>query len=181
MLTLPNVLTLIRIAFIPLLFVLLFFPEKIISFFSALCFLIASITDFLDGFLARRRNSITRLGKILDPLADKLLITACLVMLISLHNIPAWIVAIIVSREMAITGLRGAAAIEGLVIPAETLGKKKTAFQIAAIFFLLLHYKYFQVDFHQIGTVLLLIALVLTVWSGLVYFYKFFYDMSRIH
>jgi CDP-diacylglycerol---glycerol-3-phosphate 3-phosphatidyltransferase len=180
MLNLPNILTLSRIAFIPVLFILLFFPDKTASFFAALCFALASLTDFLDGFFARRRNSITRLGKILDPLADKLLITACLIMLIPLHEVAAWMVAIIVTREIAITGLRGIAAIEGLVIPAETLGKKKTAFQVVAVFSLLLHYEYFHINFYQIGNVLLFFAMLLAVWSGLVYFYRFFYLIDLI-
>jgi CDP-diacylglycerol---glycerol-3-phosphate 3-phosphatidyltransferase len=180
MLNLPNILTLSRIAFIPVLFILLFFHGKTASFFAALCFALASLTDFLDGFFARRRNSITRLGKILDPLADKLLITACLIMLIPLHGVAAGVVAIIVTREIAITGLRGIAAIEGLVIPAETLGKKKTAFQVVAVFSLLLHYEYFHLNFHQIGNVLLFFAMLLAVWSGLVYFYRFSYLINRI-
>ena len=180
MLNLPNILTLSRIAFIPVLFILLFFPGKTTSFFAALCFALASFTDFLDGFFARKRNSITRLGKILDPLADKLLITACLIMLIPLHEVAAWVVAIIVSREIAITGLRGIAAIEGLVIPAETLGKKKTAFQVVAVFSLLLHYKYFHINFHQIGNILLFFAMLLAVWSGLVYFYRFSFLINLI-
>jgi CDP-diacylglycerol--glycerol-3-phosphate 3-phosphatidyltransferase len=180
MLNLPNILTLSRIAFIPVLFILLFFSGKTASFFAALCFSLASLTDFFDGFFARRRNSITRLGKILDPLADKLLINACLIMLIPLHEVAAWVVAIIVTREIAITGLRGIAAIEGLVIPAETLGKKKTAFQVVAVFSLLLHYEYFHINFHQIGNVLLFFAMLLAVWSGLVYFYRFFYLIDLI-
>ena len=180
MFTLPNVLTLIRIAFIPVLFVVLFFPGKLASLFAAVLFMIASLTDFFDGFLARRRNSVTRLGKVLDPLADKLLISVCLIMLISVHQIPAWAVVIIVAREMAITGLRGAAAVEGLVIPAETLGKRKAAIQVMAVFFLLLHYQYFHVDSHQIGMVLLYVALLLTVWSGMVYFYRFSCVISNV-
>ena len=180
MLNLPNFLTLTRIAFIPVLFILLFFPGKAASFFAALCFSLASLTDFLDGFFARRRNSITRLGKALDPLADKLLITACLIMLIPLHGVDAWVVAIIVSRELAITGLRGIGAIEGLVIPSEKLGKIKTAMQVVAIFFLLIHYEYFQVNFHQIGTILLYAAMFLSVWSGLAYLYRFSYLLSII-
>ena len=173
MLNLPNILTLSRIALIPVLFILLFFPGKTASFFAAFCFALASLTDFLDGYFARKRNSITRLGKILDPLADKLLVSACLIMLIPLHGVAAWVVAIIVSREIAITGLRGIAAIEGLVIPAEKLGKQKTAFQVFAVLSLLLHYEYFHLNFHQIGNVLLFLAMLLTVWSGLVYFYRF--------
>jgi len=173
MLNLPNSLTIARIGLIPVLFLLLFFPGKIAGFFAALCFLVASLTDFLDGFLARRRNSVTYLGKILDPLADKLLITACLIMLISLRGVDAWIVTIIVCREIAVTGLRGIAAIEGLVIPASNLGKKKTALQVVAIFFLLIHYEYLSINFHQIGRILLFLAMILSVYSGLIYFYRF--------
>lgn len=179
MLNLPNFLTLVRIAFIPVLFVLLFFPGKLVSFVAALCFSLASLTDFFDGFLARKRNSVTQVGKILDPLADKLLVTACLIMLISLRNVQAWIVAIIVCREIAVTGLRGVAAAEGLLIPAETMGKKKTALQITAIICLLLHYEYFQIDFHQVGMGVLIVAMILTVWSGCIYFYKFSRVLSR--
>jgi CDP-diacylglycerol--glycerol-3-phosphate 3-phosphatidyltransferase len=177
---LPNILTLIRIAFIPVLFILLFFPEKKASFFAALCFALAALTDFLDGFFARRKNCITRLGTILDPLADKLLITACLIMLIPLHDVAAPMVVIIISRELAITGLRGIAAIEGFVIPAGKLGKQKTAFQVMAIFSLLLHYEYFHINFHQVGNVLLIFAMLLAVWSGLVYFYRFSYLFNHI-
>lgn len=176
MLNLPNTLTLIRIGFVPVIFGLLFFPGKIAGLFAAVCFLIASLTDFLDGFFARRRNSITSVGKILDPLADKLLVIVCLIMLIPLHNVPAWIVTIIVVREIAVTGLRGVAATKGLIIPAGSWGKKKTIFQIVATISLLLHYEYFQLDLHKIGIVVLIIAMVLTVWSGLVYLYRFFQE-----
>jgi CDP-diacylglycerol--glycerol-3-phosphate 3-phosphatidyltransferase len=179
MLNLPNVLTLIRIAFIPVLFVLLFFPGKLIAFVAALCFSIASLTDFFDGFLARRRNSVTQIGKILDPLADKLLVTACLIMLIPLRNVQAWVVTIIVCREIAVTGLRGIAAADGLIMPAESMGKKKTAFQIAAIICLLLHYEYFCIDLHRVGMGLLIVAMVLTVWSGCIYFFRFSRSLNQ--
>jgi len=179
MLNLPNFLTLVRIAFIPVLFFLLFFPEKLAGFLAALCFSIASLTDFLDGFFARRRNSVTQIGKMLDPLADKLLVAACLIMLVSLRNVPGWVVAIIVCREIAVTGLRGVAAAQGMVLPAEAMGKKKTALQITAIICLLLHYEYFHLDFHQVGMGLLLVAMVLTVWSGCTYFYRFSRTMRQ--
>jgi len=174
MFNLPNTLTFIRIGFIPIIFGLLFFPGKIFGLLAAICFLIASLTDFLDGFFARRRNSVTSIGKILDPLADKLLIVVCLIMLIPLHDVPAWIVAIIVLREIAITGLRGLAASEGIIIPAESWGKKKTIFQIVAIIALMLHYEYFGLDLHKIGIAVLIIAMVLTLWSGLVFSCRFF-------
>ena len=174
MFNLPNSLTLVRIALIPVLFVLLFFPGKVAAWIAAACFTVASLTDLLDGFFARRYNSVTRVGKFLDPLADKLLVAVCLIMLIPLRGIPAWIVAIIISREIAVTGLRGVAAAEGMVMPADTMGKKKTAFQDVAIICLLIRYDYFSLNFHLIGMGLLVIAMVLGVWSGVEYFWKFF-------
>ena len=174
MLNLPNSLTLIRIGFIPILFVLMFYQGKPAAWAAATCYIVASVTDLLDGFLARRYDSVTRIGKFLDPLADKLLVTVCLIMLIPLRDVPAWIVAIIISREIAVTGLRGLAAAEGIIMPADTMGKKKAAFQAVAISALLIHYKYFTVDCHKVGMVVLVIAMILGVWSGIDYFWKFF-------
>lgn len=179
MLNLPNSLTLLRIALIPVLFCLLFYAGRAAGLAAAFCFLIASLTDFLDGFLARRRNSITRIGKFLDPLADKLLVAVCLIMLVPLRDVPAGIVAVIISREIAITGLRGVAAIEGILMPADALGKKKTAFQDVAIIFLLIHYEYGGLNFHPIGIVLLVIAMILGLWSGLAYYYRFCRELRQ--
>ena len=179
MLNLPNSLTLIRIAIIPVLYVLLLDSGRTAGLMAVVCFLIASLTDFLDGFLARRHNAITRIGKFLDPLADKLLVAVCLIMLIPLHNVHAGIVAVIISREIAITGLRGVAAIEGMVMPADTLGKQKTAFQDVAIICLLIHYTYAGINFHSIGMILLVIAMILGVVSGLAYAYRFYMKVHQ--
>ena len=122
---LPNSLTLFRVACIPVLVILLFFPNKLTSFLAALVFALASISDLLDGFLARRRQLVTTFGKFLDPLADKLIVSAALIMLIPLDRAPAWMVVVIVGRELAITGLRSMAVSEGKVISADELGKKK--------------------------------------------------------
>jgi CDP-diacylglycerol--glycerol-3-phosphate 3-phosphatidyltransferase len=170
---LPNSLTLFRIACIPVLVLLLFFPHKATSFLAAVVFGLASISDLLDGFLARRQQLVTTFGKFLDPLADKLVVSAALIMLIPLGRAPAWMVVVIVGRELAITGLRSMALSEGKVISADELGKKKMVFQIVAILGLLLHYEYFGINFHAIGMFFLWLAVVLTLWSGINYFRRF--------
>ena len=170
---LPNSLTLFRVACIPVLIVLLFFPHKATSFLAAVVFGLASISDLLDGFLARRQQLVTNFGKFLDPLADKLVVSAALIMLIPLGRAPAWMVVVIVGRELAITGLRSVAVSEGKVISADELGKKKMVFQIVAILGLLLHYEYFGINFHAVGMFFLWLAVALTLWSGFNYFRRF--------
>ena len=170
---LPNTLSGIRLACIAPLFVFLNFQGRWASFFAALVFGLASVTDILDGYFARKYGTITVLGKFLDPLADKLLISITMIMLIPLDRIPVWIVIVIIAREMAVTGLRGIAVSEGIVIQAGTLGKYKTIFQSVAMVQLCLHYSYFDVDFHVVGMVFLWAALILTLWSGWEYFRQF--------
>lgn len=170
---LPNSLTLFRVACIPVLVILLFFPHKATSFLAALVFGLASISDLLDGFLARRQQLVTTFGKFLDPLADKLIVSAALIMLIPLGRAPAWMVVVIVGRELAITGLRSMAVSEGKVISADELGKKKMVFQIVAILGLLLHYEYFGINLHAVGMFFLWLAVVVTLWSGVNYFRRF--------
>jgi CDP-diacylglycerol--glycerol-3-phosphate 3-phosphatidyltransferase len=167
---LPNTLSTMRLVLIPAVVICLYFPGRLGSFLAALFFGLAAITDLLDGFYARRYKVVTPLGKFLDPLADKLLVSATMIMLVALGRIPAWIVILIVGREMAVTGLRGIAVIEGKVIEASSLGKYKTIFQSVALICLSLHYRYLKVDFHAVGMIFLWGALILTMWSGWVYF-----------
>ena len=174
MLNLPNLLTIIRILVIPFMVIFLFFPGKWAAFFATILFSTAAITDLLDGYIARRQGAVTLLGKALDPLADKLLITAALIMLIPLGRVPAWMALVIISREIAVTGLRGISAGEGAVISASSLGKYKTIFQDTALISLLLHYEYLCIDFHVVGMFFLWIALAVTIWSGIDYFSRFF-------
>ncbi len=171
---LPNILSLVRIGASPLLILLLLSPGKTLSIISAVIFLAVCLTDWLDGYLARTRGSVTSLGKFLDPLADKLLIVTALIMLISLERVPAWMVALIVSREIAVTGLRTMAVRSGIVIGATWLGKLKTISQITAITALLLHHQLWGIDFQLLGTWLIWLALVVTIWSGVDYFVRFF-------
>lgn len=170
---LPNSLTIFRIALIPVLVFFLFSPTKLSSFLAVVVFSIASITDWLDGYIARKQGIVTTLGKFLDPIADKLLVAAALIMLVGLGRVPAWMVVIIIGREIAVTGLRSIASSEGIVIAASDLGKGKTIFQISALIGLLIHYEYLGIDFHATGMAILWIALVMTAWSGFDYFYKF--------
>ncbi|MCK4389231.1 MAG: CDP-diacylglycerol--glycerol-3-phosphate 3-phosphatidyltransferase [Desulfobacterales bacterium] len=169
----PNQLTLYRIASIPVLIVLLMFSGKVCAFLAAIVFSAASLTDLLDGLFARRRGLESTLGKFLDPLADKLLISAALIMLIPHGRVTAWMAFVIIGREIAVTGLRAILSEKGVVMGASELGKYKIVFQIAAIIPLLIHYTYFNIDFHTVGKVLLWIALILTVWSGARYMVKF--------
>lgn len=168
-----NYLTLSRVAMTPLIVFCLFFDGKLAAFLASFIFSIASITDWLDGHLARKHNTVSSFGKFLDPLADKLLVMGTMVMLIPLGRIPAWVVAAILAREFAITGLRGMASNEGIVLAASKLGKYKTGFQIASLIGLTMHYEYYGFDFHLWGMGLLWIALFYTLWSGYEYMKQF--------
>ena len=192
-LNLPNVITMARIAAIPLLCFLLLSPGRENGlllppvqdscFWAAALFAVASVTDWLDGYLARRMGIVTVFGKFLDPIADKLIVMAALIMILPFDRVPAWMVLVILGREMVITGLRAIASDEGIVIHASNLGKYKTIFQLVAIIGLLLHYDYrwfFSVDhpllvvnMHHVGMFYLWIATIITIWSGLDYLYKF--------
>jgi CDP-diacylglycerol--glycerol-3-phosphate 3-phosphatidyltransferase len=145
---------------------------------AAVIFALASITDYLDGFLARRYNLVTNLGKLLDPLADKLLVIGAMIMLVEMNRLPGWMALVVVAREVGITALRGVASDQGMVIAASQLGKYKTATQMPALVLLILYYKipvfyFFPVNCYIVGMVLFAFAVILTVWSGLDYFIKF--------
>ena len=180
---LPNILTMMRIATIPLLAVLLMSPSRSAGFWAAAVFAIASITDWLDGYLARRMGIVTVFGKFLDPIADKLIVMAVLIMILPFDRVPAWMVLVILGREIIITGLRGIASTEGIVIQASDLGKFKTIFQLVALIGLTLHYNYnwffgiphplLTVDMHNVGMFFLWIATILTIWSGVDYLIRF--------
>ncbi len=170
---LPNCITMLRIGVIPILFLLILNPGRILSLIIAILFIIAAVTDLLDGYIARKYSIVTRMGKLLDPLADKLIVSTAMIMLIPIGRIPAWIVAIIIIRDLAVDGLRSIASTEGFVIHASRLGKQKTLCQIFAVSALLIHYPLFGASAHTVGIVILYLALILTVWSGVDYFLKF--------
>jgi CDP-diacylglycerol--glycerol-3-phosphate 3-phosphatidyltransferase len=172
-LSLPNGVTILRILAIPFILVLLFYMGRGYQLLTGLLFLAAAVTDTLDGYLARSRGMVTTLGKFLDPLADKLLVVTALIALVPAREVPVWIVIVIVGREIAITGLRGIAVSQDIIISASTLGKYKTVFEVASIFFLILNGSYFFLNFRPIGMVLLWLALGIAVISGVDYFRKY--------
>lgn len=179
----PNRITISRILLIPVFMVLmlvdfnwgemtLFGATMPVShFIGALVFIFASLTDWVDGYYARKYNLVTTFGKFLDPLADKLLVSAALIILVELGFAASWIVIIIISREFAVTGLRLVLAGEGEVVAAGGLGKIKTTAQILAISSLLLYNTIFTLVNIPFGDIMLYVALIFTVWSGWDYFY----------
>ncbi|MHB1404524.1 MAG: CDP-diacylglycerol--glycerol-3-phosphate 3-phosphatidyltransferase [Desulfitobacteriaceae bacterium] len=176
---LPNRLTLVRIILVPVFMVFLLlqvpkghtiFPHQDIV--AAFIFILASTTDGLDGYIARKRGQVTVLGKFMDPLADKLLVSAALISLVELGDVPAWLAWVIISREFAVTGLRAIAAADGQVIAASKLGKIKTVTQVVAISAILLKDWPFSLVGIQIGQPILYIALLFTIVSGVDYLAK---------
>ncbi|WP_291323254.1 CDP-diacylglycerol--glycerol-3-phosphate 3-phosphatidyltransferase [Desulfonatronospira sp.] len=174
MFNLPNSLTFARIATVPLLVVLLYFPSRTTAAAAMLIFIIASLTDLFDGLLARRYNQVTKMGKFLDPLADKILITAVLIMLVHNGWLQAWIAIVIITREITVTGLRAIAAEQSIVISADRYGKLKTIFQVVALCPLMLHYTWWGFDPNLLGQVLIHIAMILAVASGVNYLSIFY-------
>jgi CDP-diacylglycerol--glycerol-3-phosphate 3-phosphatidyltransferase len=166
---LPNFLTLVRMALVPV-FIVLFYQGFEIA--AAVVFIIAAATDALDGHIARSRNMITNFGKLMDPLADKVLTTSALICLVDVGVVAAWMVIVILAREFAITGLRSVAASEGVVIPAGASGKLKTVLQMVAVIILLLNDWPFSLFGFPGGQVLLWAAVALTVYSGAEYLWN---------
>jgi CDP-diacylglycerol--glycerol-3-phosphate 3-phosphatidyltransferase len=191
---LPNLLSIARILMVPVLVVVLMTKVANHEVIGVVVFWVASITDWLDGYLARRWKQVTTLGKLLDPLADKLLVSGALISLVELNLAPAWMTFVIIAREFAITGLRGIASEEGLTIPAGTVGKWKMGFQVAGISCLILgprldywlfvwtgkdifHF-FIQLNrpysfFWGMGVLLLWGAVILAIWSAIAYFHDF--------
>ena len=183
---LANKLTLLRIVLVPIF--LIFIAAKCIpygSFIATFIFILASITDKLDGYIARSRNQITNFGKFMDPLADKLLVTAALISLVELHVVPAWAAVIIIAREFAVSGLRSIAAAQGKVIAASWWGKIKTVIQIIALILMLLQVNirdsgyltkfvansgFWRQFFSIVPQVMLMAAVIITIISGYEYF-----------
>jgi CDP-diacylglycerol--glycerol-3-phosphate 3-phosphatidyltransferase len=168
-LNLPTVLTLSRIVLIPV-FIFIVYQHPV---FGAIIFGIASLTDFLDGYLARRSGKITKFGIILDPIADKFLVISALIVLVDMERLAAWIAIIIIVREFLVTGLRVVALSKDIIIPAEMGGKIKTTTQIAAIVCLILMGNIFDIDLYDVGVLLIWIALVLSIISGVQYTVSF--------
>jgi CDP-diacylglycerol--glycerol-3-phosphate 3-phosphatidyltransferase len=177
---LPNLLTYFRLATIPVIVVVLIPPASADSLNLAfVLFLIASITDYLDGILARRRNLVTSVGKLLDPLADKLLTSAVMIMLIPLSKIPAWLVFLIIGRDITVTGLRSIAASQGLILDASRMGKNKMVSQTIGLSFLLLSIAGIQYLLDALGMFFLWVSVILSYWSARDYCRHFFRQAKR--
>jgi CDP-diacylglycerol---glycerol-3-phosphate 3-phosphatidyltransferase len=171
---LPNLLTFLRIALIPVVLWLVAEGTPRALFWAAIVYAITAITDFLDGWLARRRNLISVLGKFLDPLADKLLVMAVLVFMVHLAWVPSWVTIVILARELSITSLRVIAMSEGVVIAAGQGGKEKTALQMVALLLLILHHRYeldfgflkVTADLHTVGLLLIYLSVFFALTSA---------------
>jgi CDP-diacylglycerol--glycerol-3-phosphate 3-phosphatidyltransferase len=179
---LPNTITVVRVGVVPILLLLPWFSNRAGSCFIGWSFTIAAFSDLLDGWLARRGQQVTRIGKLLDPLADKLIISTALIVLVAIERIPGWatwMAVVIVGRELAVTGLRGLASSQGQVMAASGYGKLKTFTQNVAIGAMIFHYPKLVFSFHQIGLALLGLATVFTLWSGYAYFAEYFRAEGR--
>ena len=185
---LPNILTFFRILLIPVVCVFIWLGDPLSSFVSVVLFALASATDWFDGYLARKRDLVSLTGKFLDPLADKLLVMASLIMLVPLGRISATIVIIILAREFTIMGLRSVAAGEGIIMAAGEGGKYKTAFQMTGLIGLLIHYIYVvdfgfvavKLNFHVIGLWLIVLSVVFSLFSAYQYFAAFLAGVDKL-
>ncbi|HPM76101.1 MAG TPA: CDP-diacylglycerol--glycerol-3-phosphate 3-phosphatidyltransferase [bacterium] len=186
----PNLISLFRLSIAPIILVLLYMEKYlnpqgdtlVYCFIAGVAFLLAAISDIFDGYLARKYNMITDIGKFLDPLADKVMVATPLILLVGLDRVPAWMALVIILREMIITGLRGLAQQRGTVIAASKLGKMKTVLQVTALVALLIHYPLnigalwggeFILSAHKFGVVFLYIAVFYTLYSGYDYLRNF--------
>ncbi|MDP1770539.1 MAG: CDP-diacylglycerol--glycerol-3-phosphate 3-phosphatidyltransferase [Nitrospirota bacterium] len=174
-LNLPNFITLTRILLIPVFVVLFATPTPDRSLIAAIVFIVAAVTDMLDGYLARRNGQVTTVGKLLDPIADKLLVLSALILLLNIDRVSALVAILIIAREVAVTGIRAIAAGEGMVIAAETTGKYKMALQVVAIAMLILEGTFLSGlgNLHLAGIVTLYLSLVLGYVSGAQYVWSF--------
>jgi CDP-diacylglycerol---glycerol-3-phosphate 3-phosphatidyltransferase len=174
---LPTYLTLGRICLVPLVVGFLISSDAIHSLVAAILFGAAALTDWLDGLIARRRQQVTTLGKLLDPVADKLLVSAALISLVQVGSVEAWMAVLIIGRELAVTGLRGVSAVQGVIVSASDLGKYKTVTQYVAITLLILEKNVpvgLEPEFVYLSRGMLWAALTLTVVSGIDYFVRFY-------
>ena len=176
-----NHLTTLRVALVPFIYLGMVFGknDQTILFSTWLVFLFACLTDYWDGVLARHQGQTTKLGKLLDPVADKILIGSLLVLLVGMGRAPALLAVILISREFIISGLRSIAAAEGVVISASSGGKLKTIFQMFAVGFLIIHYSTIGIPCHEVGIILLWISTAISLWSGFNYIVAYFRGSSK--
>jgi len=174
-LNIPNFITLVRILLIPVFIILFISPTPDRTLSAAVIFVVAAVTDLLDGYIARRTGQVTKLGKLLDPIADKLLVLSALILLVNVDRVSALVAILVIAREVAVTGIRAIAAGEGMIIAAETTGKYKMALQVTAITLLILEGTGLAElgNLHLAGIVTLYLSLVLGYVSGGQYVWSF--------
>lgn len=168
----PNLLSISRILSVPVFIILMLEPGPMRALMAGIVFSLASATDWLDGYLARKWGQVTKTGKLLDPIADKILIMSALVILVELRSdvVHSWMAIVLIGREFAVTGLRAIASSEGIIIPAETVGKYKVGAQITAVLSLLLDYYLTREWLRDLGSLALWVAMILAVYSAVQYF-----------
>jgi CDP-diacylglycerol--glycerol-3-phosphate 3-phosphatidyltransferase len=182
---LPNLVTMGRVLFVPAVLYFMDNYSPVRSLIAAMLYLVAAAGDGIDGYLARTRGQVSVLGNFLDPLADKLMVTAVLVFMVALGRVPSWLVVVLIARDLAITGLRSIASIEGIVISASGGGKIKTALQLIGLTLLLIHFRYpllglgISIDYNTAGLVVLYISLAVSLISGVDYVLTFFRTVAR--
>ena len=180
-LNVPNLLSISRILSVPIFILLMLEPNPVRALLAGIVFSLASATDWLDGYLARKWGQVTKIGKLLDPIADKILIMSALVILVEIRSdvVHAWIAIILIGREFAVTGLRAIASSEGIIIPAETVGKYKVGAQITAVLSLLLDYYLDKGWLTDVGRVALWVAMILAVYSAVQYFRSYWSKLNN--
>jgi len=183
--TIPNLITMFRIAVIPLVLLFIDNASPMRSFIATLIYTLAAVSDFFDGYLARKWGQISVLGRFLDPLADKLIVMATLVWMVERERAPAWLVVVLLARELAITGLRGLASTEGLIVHVIESAKYKTAFQLVGVLCLIIHFDYtmagtpWTVNFNKVGLWVLYLSLVFSLHSAAQYIHCFGVAVAR--
>ena len=176
-----NHLTTLRVALVPFIYAGMVIGEddRWILLGTWLVFLIACLTDYWDGVIARHQGKATKIGKLLDPVADKILICSLLILLVALERAPAYLTVILIARELIINGLRSIAAAEGVVIAASSGGKSKTITQMVAVGFLIIHYNTIGLPCHEIGILMLWVSTGISLWSGYKYIVSYFQNLPN--
>jgi len=175
----PHQMTLLRVLLIPAIYVFIYIDTENLLVVAYFLFLFACFTDYWDGILARHTGRTTDLGKLLDPIADKMLICSLLVVLVAFDRAPDYLTALIISREFAVSGLRSVASVQGIVIQASSGGKIKTISQMFAVGFLILHYPTLGVPCHEVGIIMLWIATAIALWSGGKYIFSYYQMIKK--
>ncbi|MCB4204196.1 CDP-diacylglycerol--glycerol-3-phosphate 3-phosphatidyltransferase [Deferribacterales bacterium Es71-Z0220] len=176
---LPNQLTILRVILIPAFLIFLYFDTYVTNVIAAVIFAVASLTDFVDGYLARKYNIVTDIGKILDPVADKILVASSLIALMELGRVEGVVVILLLSRDFAVGALRDLSASKGKIIAAGFSGKLKTVFQMIAVGFLIYKNNLIGIDIFFIGKILIYLSVVLSIYSGVEYYIKFFAKINE--